>query len=47
MRIEELMSLLKNFLFWLKLFNKVDLYCGLFTFKTWLLDIRFDLGKKL
>lgn len=47
MRIEELMSLLKNFLFWLKLFNKIDFYSGLFIFKTWFLDVRLDLGKKL
>ncbi|ABH02056.1 hypothetical protein BAPKO_0831 [Borreliella afzelii PKo] len=26
------MSLLKNFLFWLKLFNKISFYCGLFYF---------------
>lgn len=47
MGIEGLMNLLKNFLFWLKLFSKIDFYCGIFLFLRlgfWMPN-SFNLGK--
>ncbi len=47
MRIEGLMNLLKNFLFWLKLFNKIDFLLWAFLFLRfgfWMSN-SFNLGK--
>ncbi len=45
MKIEGLMNLLKNFLFWLKLFNKINFLLQAF-FKDLVFECQiFDLGK--